>query len=45
MSFIVPGKALNETGRILENVDDPVEIYSTQNHILFDTGKVRLVSP
>ncbi len=44
MSFIVPGKALNETGRILENVDDPVEIYSTQNHILFDTGKVRLVS-
>ncbi|MBP7401249.1 MAG: DNA polymerase III subunit beta [Clostridia bacterium] len=44
MSFIVPGKALSETGRILENVDDPVEIYSSQNHILFDTGRVKLVS-
>ncbi len=44
MSFIVPGKAMNETGRILESSEDPVEIYSTQNHILFDTGNVRLVS-
>lgn len=44
MTFIVPGKALNEAARILENVDDPVDVYSSQNHILFDTGEVKLVS-
>jgi DNA polymerase III subunit beta len=44
MHFIIPGKALNEVGRILTTSDTPVEIYPSQNHILFNTGKVKLVS-
>jgi len=44
LSFIVPGRALNEVSRILANTDDKVDIYSSQNHILFDTGDVKLVS-
>lgn len=44
MKFIIPGKALNEVGRILQASDAPVQIYPSQNHILFDTGRVKLVS-
>ncbi len=44
LKFIVPGRALGEVGRILGNTDDPVDIYPSQNHILFDTGKIKLVS-
>lgn len=44
MKFIIPGKALSEVGRILNSTDSPVEIYPSMNHILFDTGKVKLVS-
>jgi len=44
MKFIVPGKALHEVGRILESKDTEVVIYSSTNHILFDTGSVRIVS-
>ncbi len=44
ISFIVPGKSLNEVGRILGNTEDPIEIYKSTNHIMFDTGKVKMVS-
>jgi len=44
MKFIVPGKALHEAGRILGGKDTELVVYSSQNHILFDTGKVRIVS-
>jgi len=44
MKFIIPGKALNEVGRILQSNDSSVEIYPSQNHIRFDTGRVKLVS-
>lgn len=45
MSFIVPGKALSEVGKILQNnAEDTVDIYPSRNHILFNTGKVKLVA-
>lgn len=44
VSFIVPGKSLNEVGRILENSKNPIEIYKSTNHIMFDTQKVKMVS-
>lgn len=44
VSFIVPGKSLNEAGRIAENTKDAIEIYKSTNHIMFDTGKVKMVS-
>ena len=44
MKFIIPGKALSEVGRILQTNDNTVEIYPSQNHIRFDTGRVKLVS-
>jgi DNA polymerase III subunit beta len=44
MHFIIPGKALNEVGRILAASETIVEIYPSQNHIMFDCGKVKLVS-
>jgi DNA polymerase-3 subunit beta len=44
VSFIVPGKSLNEVGRIVGATDKPIEIYKSTNHIMFDTGKVKMVS-
>ncbi len=44
VSFIVPGKSLNEAGRIAENIKETMEIYKSTNHIMFDTGKVKMVS-
>ena len=44
LKFIIPGKALNEVGRILGTSDAPVEICPSNNNILFDTGKVKIVS-
>jgi DNA polymerase-3 subunit beta len=45
MSFIVPGKALSEVGKILLSThDDDVDIYPSRNHIMFDTGRVKLVA-
>jgi DNA polymerase-3 subunit beta len=45
MSFIVPGKALSEVGKILLSThDDNVDIYPSRNHIMFDTGRVKLVA-
>ena len=44
MKYIIPGKALHEVGRILGGKDTDLVVYSSSNHILFDTGKVRVVS-
>ncbi len=44
MKYIIPGKALNEVGRILQASETTVDISQSQNHILFDTGRVKLVS-
>ncbi|NLM19270.1 MAG: DNA polymerase III subunit beta [Clostridiaceae bacterium] len=44
MSFIVPAKAMQEVSGILDPTDNPVKIYPSHNHILFDTGSVKLVS-
>lgn len=45
MSFIVPGKALSEVGKILLSThEDTVDIYPSRNHIMFDTGRVKLVA-
>lgn len=42
-SFIIQGKALREINGIIRE-DGVVTIYSTDNHILFDLGHVKLVS-
>lgn len=44
MKFIIPGKALHEVGRILAAEDEPVDIYPSSNHVMFDTGCVKIVS-
>lgn len=41
---VVPGKTLNEILKILEPVDEPLTIYSSNNQILFDMGKCKVVS-
>ena len=44
LKFLIPGKALHEAARILTGKDAEVVIYASTNHILFDTGKFRIVS-
>lgn len=44
LKFIIPGKVLQEVGRILNNNREPVDIYPSNNNILFDTGSVKVVS-
>jgi DNA polymerase-3 subunit beta len=44
LKFIVPGKALQEVGRILAQSDQPVSIYPAHNNILFDTGRIKIVA-
>lgn len=44
LKFIIHGKALREVQSILSDGDDPVTIYNTQNHILFNFGNVKLIS-
>ena len=46
MNFIIPGKALSESAKIFDGDSDDKEviIYSSSNHLLFDIGKVRIVS-
>ena len=43
-SFVVPAKALNELQAILNNFTESVKIYLSNNHILFESGIVKLVS-
>lgn len=44
INVVVPGKTLNEIVKILQPVEDEITIYSTQNQILFDMGKCKVVS-
>jgi len=43
-SVVIPGKTLNEIVKILQPVEDSISIYSTQNQILFDMGKCKVIS-
>lgn len=43
-NVVVPGKTLNEIVKILQPVEEEITIYSSQNQILFDMGKCRVVS-
>ncbi len=40
----IPSQALQELVRVLDKSDETVDIYSTDQYILFDNGKVKLVS-
>ncbi|MCR5616883.1 MAG: DNA polymerase III subunit beta [Clostridiales bacterium] len=46
MNYIIPGKALSEAAKIFDDKteDEEVIIYSSENHLLFDIGHVRIVS-
>lgn len=44
MDVVIPGKTLNEVSKILEDVDDMVEITFTNNHILFNLEKTKIIS-
>jgi len=44
LKVVVPGKTLLEISKILQPVDDEISIYSTNNQILFDMGKCKVVS-
>lgn len=44
LQYIVPAKAMQEVARILDKSDEPVQLYSSHNYILFANDKVRLVS-
>lgn len=44
LKVVVPGKTLNEISKIIQAIDDEITIYSTQNQILFDIGKCKVVS-
>jgi DNA polymerase-3 subunit beta len=43
-SVVVPGKTLNEISKIIQNVDDEMDIYSTSSQIMFDLGNCKIVS-
>ena len=44
IEVVIPGKTLNEVSKILEDVDDIVDITFTNNHILFNLEKTKIVS-
>ena len=42
---VVPGKTLNELGRIMDDVDDEkVKLQFTDQHVLFDLGQTKVIS-
>jgi DNA polymerase III subunit beta len=43
-SVVVPGKTLNEISKIMQPIDEDITVYSTNNQILFDMGKCKVVS-
>lgn len=44
-SVIVPGKTLNEISKIIDgSIDDMVDIYINENHIIFEFGQTTVVS-
>ena len=44
IEVVIPGKTLNEVSKILEDVDDIVDITFTNNHILFNLEKTKIIS-
>lgn len=44
IEVVIPGKTLNEVSKILEDVNELVEITFTNNHILFNLNKTRIIS-
>lgn len=41
---IIPGKTLNEIYKILSTEDKEIQIYFSDNHVLFDLGESKIVS-
>ena len=44
IEVVIPGKTLNEVSKILQDVDDIVNITFTNNHILFNLEKTKIIS-
>lgn len=44
IEVVIPGKTLNEVSKILEDVNDIVDITFTNNHILFNLEKTKIIS-
>jgi DNA polymerase III subunit beta len=44
INAVIPGKTLNEVGKLLLFSDEDVSITFTTNHILFSIGKTRVIS-
>lgn len=44
MEVVIPGKTLNEVSKILEDIEDIVDITFTNNHILFNLEKTKIIS-
>lgn len=43
-NVVVPGKTLNEIVKILQPIEDELIIYNSNNQIMFDMGKCKVVS-
>lgn len=44
VEVVIPGKTLNEVSKILEDSETDVEITFTNNHILFNLNKTKIIS-
>lgn len=44
IEVVIPGKTLNEISKILEDTDEIVDITFTENHILFNLEKTKIIS-
>lgn len=44
VEVVIPGKTLNEVYRILEDNDSTIDITFTNNHILFNLNKTKIIS-
>lgn len=44
INAVIPGKTLNEVGKILQASEDEVSITFTPNHILFSLGNTKIIS-
>ncbi|HZJ57962.1 MAG TPA: DNA polymerase III subunit beta [Clostridia bacterium] len=44
VNVIIPGKALDEVSRIIDNSDEKINITIDEKHVLFDMGYTRIIS-
>lgn len=44
MTMVVPGRALNETARLLDDTDEVVELSVKNRHMLIDIGNTRIIT-